>query len=231
MKIKQAIILAAGRGKRLGSLTNDNPKCMMTIKKQPVIERTIEVLKSKGIDNIIVVTGYKAEKLSYLKEKYNIKLIYNKKWENSNSIMSMYVARYHLWKPTLVIDSDIYIYNSDIIQSDVETSGYTVVEDYRPEEWQFHTNEDDKVLYVDLTANNYSLPILDISYWTTKDIRKIRKYISKEIRGKRVNRFWDEVPCFDLSRKLNMKVYKINNNDAMEYDTKEELLRIRRKVK
>lgn len=230
MKIKRAIILAAGRGSRLEELTKNNPKCLLFVKNQPVIERIIEVLKAKKIDDIIVVTGYKYEKLQYLKNKYNVKIVNNVCWENSNSIVSMYFARRYLNKNLLVIDSDIYVNKSSIIQTDIKKSGYTVVDVYRPTEWQFHFDENDNVSLVDFNADEKSLPILDISYWRKKDIKKISRYIKNQVYQNINNRYRDEIPCFDLVKQLDMKVYHISEDDAIEFDTKEELFQLRRKV-
>lgn len=228
-KITRAIILAAGRGSRLGHLTDEMPKCMLQINDKPVIERTIEVFKERDINDIIVVTGYKAEKLQYLKKKYGVKLIFNKDWETSNSILSMFLASRYLNKNLIVIDSDIYINNECIINTEILRSGYSVVKEYRPLEWQFHLKKDD-VIKVDRSPDSKSFPILDISYWLKDDIVKIKKLIKENVSKGNINRFWDEVPCFDLVKVLDMTVYKLDVDDAMEFDTKDELIQIWRMV-
>jgi len=57
----EAIIMAAGFGSRLGKISNDLPKSFLEINGEKLIERAIRLLKSNGIDNITVVTGYKSE--------------------------------------------------------------------------------------------------------------------------------------------------------------------------
>lgn len=79
-EIKSAIILAAGRGKRLENLTDEQPKPLCKVRGEVLIERLIEQLQAKGIDDIYVVVGYKYWKFDYLNEKYAITLVYNKKW-------------------------------------------------------------------------------------------------------------------------------------------------------
>ena len=64
----RAILLAAGMGTRLRPLTLTTPKSLISVNGQPMLERQIEFLKEKGIDEIIVVTGYLNEKFEYLKE-------------------------------------------------------------------------------------------------------------------------------------------------------------------
>ena len=59
----QALILAAGMGKRLGELTGENTKCMLKVNGIPLIDRTFEALRKVGITRLVMVTGYKSENL------------------------------------------------------------------------------------------------------------------------------------------------------------------------
>ena len=74
-----AIILAAGLGTRLRPLTNDRPKCMVEVCGTPMVERQIQFLHEVGISDIILVSGYKAESLEYLKDKYGVDIVINPK--------------------------------------------------------------------------------------------------------------------------------------------------------
>lgn len=62
----QAIILAAGMGKRLGELTRENTKCMIKVHQQTLIERMIKQLGNLQLDRIILVIGYKGDKVKSL---------------------------------------------------------------------------------------------------------------------------------------------------------------------
>ena len=59
----RAIILAAGEGKRLRPYTNDKPKCMVEIDGNSLIDRQINILNANGIDDIIILGGYKSDML------------------------------------------------------------------------------------------------------------------------------------------------------------------------
>ena len=59
----QAIILAAGMGKRLKELTNDVTKCMVKVNGVPLIQRMLSILDRKNLEKIIIVVGYKSEVL------------------------------------------------------------------------------------------------------------------------------------------------------------------------
>lgn len=235
MKIENAIILAAGRGSRMGRLTDDRPKCMMKINNKTVIQRTIDILKYKNINNIIVITGYKSSVLRKHLDNIDkgIKIIENSIWKTSNSITSMKCALSYL-KNSIVIDSDIYINNPDCIRNEVEYSGYSAVKVVKPSEWQLLVDKDNLIKKTE-KFGQYSngLPIIDISYWLEEDSSVVRNYIMKTIQSTATedcNKFWDEIPLIDFLYELKLKRYDINETDAMEFDTSEELEEVRKKV-
>lgn len=63
MEIKQAVILAGGRGERLRPLTDDRPKPMVLVNGRPFLEYLVELLKKNGIEEIVMLLGYKHEKI------------------------------------------------------------------------------------------------------------------------------------------------------------------------
>jgi len=89
----RAILLAAGMGTRLRPITNETPKSLIKINGEPLLERQIRFLREIGIEEIIVVTGYLYEKFEYLKDKFNVKLVHNEKYETYNNIYTMYLVR------------------------------------------------------------------------------------------------------------------------------------------
>ena len=60
----QAVILAAGMGKRLKNLTRNNTKCMVEVNGVTLIERALRILDKKGLTKIVVVVGYEGKKLT-----------------------------------------------------------------------------------------------------------------------------------------------------------------------
>ena len=232
MKIRNAIILAAGRGSRMRQLTDNMPKCMMTINNKTLIQRTLEVLINNNINNIILITGYKSDVLlEYIRNTLNINInaIYNDMWDKSNSIYSMYLAREYL-DDAIVIDSDIYINNESCIQTSIEYSGYSAIKTTNTNEWQLITDENNFIKEVVIEGQyKEGLPIIDVSYWTKKDGIKIKTYLENNITDM-TDSFWDEVPLIELIDELQLKRYDINENDAIEFDTPEELEKVRKIV-
>ena len=101
----KAIILAAGRGSRMGNLTEDIPKCLVKLNEKPLIEWQIEALKKAGIEEIGIVTGYKRELLC----GYGLKEFHNTRWASTQMVSSLECAREWLnTTPCIVSYSDIF---------------------------------------------------------------------------------------------------------------------------
>lgn len=113
----QAIILAAGMGKRLKELTSDNTKCMIEVNGVTLIDRMLHQLEEKGFSRIVIVVGYKGDKLiSYihtLKIRTPIVFVQNPVYNKTNNIYSLYLAREHLCREdTLLLESDLIFEDS-----------------------------------------------------------------------------------------------------------------------
>ena len=116
----QAIILAAGVGKRLKPLTNDIPKCMVLIKEKPIIYYTMKQLaKCQQVKEVIIVCGYKAEAIqSYLGDKFDdmkITYIMNEKYETTNNVYSLFLTKGRITSDCLLLESDLY-YGDGVIE-------------------------------------------------------------------------------------------------------------------
>ena len=115
----QAIILAAGKGSRLGSYTKKNTKCMLEINNERLIDLSLKNLAKVGITKLILVVGYQKKNLiQHLgKQKHGIDILYisNDDYNTTNNIYSLYLAREHLLKEdTLLLESDL-IYDPSIL--------------------------------------------------------------------------------------------------------------------
>lgn len=108
----QAIILAAGMGRRLGELTENDTKCMVKINGRPIIDRLLHQLLKVGISNITIVVGYKGENLiRHVRETfpdYNISFINNPIYDKTNNIYSLSLAKERLMEDdTILLESDL----------------------------------------------------------------------------------------------------------------------------
>ena len=108
----KAIILAAGRGSRLGGLSDDNPKCFNEVGGKKLLEWQIAALNSSGIKDIVIVTGYKSKAI----EKLGYNTIHNSDWENTNMVKSLECASELLENDLIISYSDI-LYGPSTIKS------------------------------------------------------------------------------------------------------------------
>lgn len=113
MKPKTAIILAAGKGSRLGSVTNGLvPKPLVPIGGVPLIEWSIRALLNTGVEQILIGCGHLIEKFHYLEEKYSeVKIIENLLYDTRASIYTL------LMFENLVTDT-FYLLEGDILYAD-----------------------------------------------------------------------------------------------------------------
>ena len=115
----QAIILAAGMGRRLKKLTKDQPKCMITVNGIPMIERMMKQLDHCHLDRIIIVTGHKGEELqsfvSSLPLSTPVTYIDNPVYKTTNNIYSLYLAKDQLlMDDTILLESDL-IFEQEVL--------------------------------------------------------------------------------------------------------------------
>jgi len=102
--------LSAGQGKRLFPFTVDRPKCLLDINNYTIIEYQINTLCKIGIDQIVVVTGFKSKMVeNYLKtiyKKINIKFCYNPFYSVSDNLATCWIARNEFDNDFLIVNGD-----------------------------------------------------------------------------------------------------------------------------
>lgn len=102
----KAIILAAGRGSRLKNVAGDVPKCLAPMGATTLLKRQIGSLKSAGIHDIVVVTGYRAELVREACSDAAV-CIENTRHSETNSLYSLWLAREYLCGGFLVMNGDV----------------------------------------------------------------------------------------------------------------------------
>ena len=182
----QALMLAAGKGSRLGKYTKDNTKCMLEVNGKTLLERTIDSLLEANIDKFIIVLGYKKENvINFIKEKeldkkINITYVYNDIYDTTNNIYSLYLAKEYLKNDdTILLESDI-IYDKSIIKKLVDSNYESAAVVAKYNEWMDGT-------VVTLNKSNVIKNFIEkkdfdykdvLSYYKTVNIYKFSKDFS-----------------------------------------------------
>lgn len=120
-----AIILAAGKGERLRPLTDNKPKCLVTLFGKTILEWQIETFHNQGIYDITIVTGYKSDKIN----NPELKKIENKNFNSTNMVETLFCAQSELKESTVVSYGDI-LFNEKILNKLVnDENDFSVVVD------------------------------------------------------------------------------------------------------
>lgn len=235
----QAVILAAGMGKRLGELTKNNTKCMVKINGISLINRLLEQLSKLSLNKIIIVIGYEGEKLkNYLGYSYKtieIEYIENPIYNKTNNIYSLYLAKEKLLEDdTILIESDLIF--EDSIFTLLEQSSYpnvAVVAKY--ESWMDGTmvridNENNIINFIPKKAFRYE----DIAlYYKTVNIYKFSKefarnqyipFLEAYIHALGNNEYYEQVlRVITILDNCNLKALILNNEKWYEIDDIQDL--------
>lgn len=127
----KAIILAAGYGSRMYPLVQDMPKCLLTIKGETILARQLQVLKSCGIKDITVVTGFHREKIVELYGE-EVSVRYNPHYEITANIFSLWVVRDLLTDDVIITNSDVIFTEEPIKALLTDDTTYCMVIDDKP---------------------------------------------------------------------------------------------------
>ena len=182
----QAIILAAGMGKRLKHLTKDKTKCMVEVNGRTLISRTLDILEAQGLSRIIIVTGYMGDTLRSYVESLNIKtpveFIDNPIYDKTNNIYSLALAKDKMTEDdTLLFESDL-IFEKSVVDRLVADPRPTLATVAHFESWMSGTclkiDKEDKIS--DFIPGKY----LDFNekhkYYKTVNIYKFSKEFSSK---------------------------------------------------
>jgi choline kinase len=109
MTVTRAILIAAGRGRRLGAHTEDIPKCMVQVGAKPIFGWVWDAFRAAGITELVVIRGYRGDVLeSFIRSVVpDARFVDNTEWQTNNVLLSMACARAYFDRPCLISYSDI----------------------------------------------------------------------------------------------------------------------------
>lgn len=124
--VRRAVILAAGMGSRMGSLTTSVPKCLVEVNGIPILFRSLAVLGLAGVTEVVLVVGYEADqvrrRVGTTFEEINIIYVDAPLFDETNNICSLWDARGYLDQDVLLIEGDV-VFDLDVVQGLLEHPG------------------------------------------------------------------------------------------------------------
>ena len=222
--------MAAGLGSRMGSLTCDIPKPMIKINNKELISTLIDALYFNGINDILVVGGYKFERLrEFLSGKYpKVKIIENKYYNVANNISSIYVAKDYLNTDVLICESDLFVSNKNVFEQEFTKSGYfSFFKKGEVRDWCFEVSKGRINKIKRSGYDNYMMT--GVSYFNKRDAEVLRRAITDAFEKKKNDLYWDEVVDSRLNE-IDMKSYQISGGDLVELDTPQDIEMLLNKI-
>ena len=236
----QAIILAAGMGRRLGEYTKDNTKCMLPVNGVRLIDRTLNQLAKLQLNRVVIVVGYKRQNLiDYIGNRYegqlNIEYVENPIYNKTNNIYSLALAKDKLQEDdTLLIESDL-IFDDGMFSLLTENPYPNLALVAKYETWMDGTmvrldSENNIVNFVPKAAFDYNETD---SYYKTVNIYKFSREFSQtkyvpflEAYSKAVgnNEYYENVlRIISFLNSHDLKALPITNEKWYEIDDKQDL--------
>ncbi len=181
----QAVILAAGMGKRLKNLTADRTKCMVEVNGVTIIHRMLLILDDRDLSRIVIITGYCGQKLRDYIGTLNIRtpivFIENNVYDRTNNIYSLALAGEYLCREdTLLLESDL-VFEASVIDDLLRDPRDTLALVDKFENWMDGTCTvlDENDCIIDFIPGRYLNFEEKDKYYKTVNIYKFSRHFSE----------------------------------------------------
>lgn len=235
----QAIILAAGMGKRLGEYTKNNTKCMVPVNGVPLIDRLLRQLSDLNLNKVIIVVGHEGQKLmdhvQTIRKGLEVEFVNNPIYDKTNNIHSLALVKQQLQEDdTILVESDL-IFDDGMFPLLLENPFPNLALVAKYETWMDGTmvkidDENNIVNFVTKAAFDYNEAD---QYYKTVNIYKFSKDFSQkkyvpflEAYCKAVgnNEYYENVlRVLSFLNSHNLKALPISNEKWYEIDDKQDL--------
>lgn len=219
---RNAIIMAAGTSSRFVPLSAERPKGLIEVKGDILIERQIKQLKEAGINDIIVVVGYKAEMFSYLKEKYGIRIVLNDDYARYNNTSSLIRVIDEL-NNTFICSSDNYFPENVFTYCSIDSYYSALYADGETNEYCMTVNEKDEITDVSVGGSDAWYMVGHV-FFNSEFSETFRKIMIEEYKNEETRQgYWEDLYIKYIDLLPKMKVNRYNNGEIQEFDSIDEL--------
>lgn len=214
--------MAAGTSSRFVPLSSEKPKALLEVKGEILIERQIRQLIEAGINDITLIVGYKAEQFHYLKDKFNLELVYNEDYYRYNNTSSVIRVLDKL-SDTFICSSDNYFPSNVFLEASYQSFYSCLYADGKTEEYCLSLDELDNIVDISVGGHN-SWYMVGHVYFSKDFSSAFKKLLSDEYSNEETKKsYWEDVYIKHLSNLPRMKAYKYKEGEILEFDSLDEL--------
>ena len=216
-------------GTRLRPLTDAIPKALVRVDTESFFERQLRLLRSRGITDITVLTGYCAQAFQPWHSCKDLHFVHNPHYHDWNNLYSMYLVRDRLGD-TLVLDGDVWVGEGVLPSQSPSTSRWYVgLRTAMAKEWAVVQDSTGRVSQIEVRGGEGWI-LTGISYWSGQDGPRLAAVMEGFMhRPDATTLFWDEAPWSSLAD-LEIHAEALVTEDWAEVDTVDELQSLRQRV-
>ncbi|EPS5376063.1 TPA: HAD-IIA family hydrolase [Escherichia albertii] len=228
------VILAAGVGSRLRPITNEKPKCLVTVAGKSILDYQLDAYRNAGINRVYIIVGYEGDKIrnhcKHIRD-INITIIENDIYEDTNNMYSLYLLKKYIYgKPFILNNADLVVCNNLVkgLISDYRDNLIAVdVGLYNEESMKVSVNEENKICDISKKIdkiNSYGCSI-DFYKFSSKSSEIFFDEMERIIVLEGNRKDWTEIAMQRLLKKgvLNFEVYNIEKMPWVEIDNYDDL--------
>ena len=220
-KVENAVIMAAGLSSRFVPISYEKPKGLLTVHGEVLIERQIEMLREAGIEDIIVVVGYKKELFFYLEEKYGVEIVVNPDYAKRNNNSTLMRVRGKLGN-TYICTSDLYLTSSPFKQYMWKACYFAEYAEGKTDEWCLEFGGSGRITGVSIGGES-SWYMCDLAYFDRAFSERFREILEAEYdEPQTAAKLWEEIYS-DHVGEFDMEVCKLEKGTIHEFDSLDEM--------
>lgn len=225
----KVLLLAAGRGTRISRYLSGNPKCTVDIGNEKLIQYTIRMLNQKGITDIAMVLGYRADIIKETLKDYDVKYYYNPFFDVTNSIASSWFAKDFLDDDIIIMNADVFLEEKlfDYILLQKE-SPVMFADSSRKEEADYKFKFENGVLLKygkELEGDDISGEYVGIGKFSKDFLKEFIPQLEKMINEQQHSVWWENV-VYEISEQKDIYINDVKGMFWAEVDYIEDYERI-----
>lgn len=230
-----AVLLAAGRGSRLSSYTDDLPKSLLPLNfDTTILDYNLDLLKRLGVQNRLIVTGYEARRIEdHVRKVPGVKCVYNPFWEKCNVLGSLFIALPYIESDFIFLHADTLV--GEIAWKDLVSKDGDMVLPYKEkkcgeEEMKVMHDHLGKLVAINKTmkpesANGEFLGIAKFRESTKNIIQSTSERLFKE---NGLHHYVEAVIEEVINTEIDLKTFNIGDNPFIEVDFEDDYLQAKK---